>query len=449
MKLTRLTNLLLALVCLVGIGQAWSGVGGISWWRYAAALVLVGLLYEWLMVRAAAVRVAVDRDSDSDSDGDSDGDSGSDARGPQLKLGRPREIALLFDNDGRVDRRVDFLTDLPGELESDTAQQQLLLPAGERTEFRLSLTGRDIGQFHWRRLPARMRGPLGLAWWPFPLSLDTTFTVAPDLSGRQVSQRGERAQGEHMSRHGSGMELHHLREYVQGDPLHSIHWKATARSERLVTRVMNEEQRLEIMLVLDIGRTSKTRVDGMSQFGHYVNLAATFSRFALANGDAVGLVASAHRPVLSLPPASGPRASVQLHAALRRLQPSAEEVDMLATALEVQRLARKRSLVIVLTDLYSQALTGSFGKSLRLWSTRHLPFVVGLVGEDVTALATRPAAHAGDAYARLAAAEYRNSLAANSEAVKRLGARAVIARPAELHASVMEEYRQLKLRRGV
>ena len=430
MKLTRRSNLLLALVCLAGIAQQWTEAAGPIWWRYGAALVLSGLLFEWLRARGSRVRV------DALMPGD-------------LKLGRQTEATLRFVNGDTGPREVECLTGLPAAIQGPTDTMHLRLPPGEQVDSPVPLTGQSIGEFEWQSLPMRIRGSLGLAWWSRDTPLQTSVSVIPDPSGQRWRLAGTRPHGETVHRQGSGLELHHLREYRPGDSLHVIHWKASARAQKLVSRVMTDEQRLEIMLVIDIGRTSRTHVDGMSRFGHYINLAWAFSQFALTSGDAVGLVAAADKPVVALPPLRGAKALVQVHGALRRLRPVAEDVDMLGAALEVQRLARKRSLVILVTDLYSQSLAGSFGQCLKLWHVRHLPLVAALTGEDVTALSSERAANESEAYASLAAREYHSTLRANGEAARRLGASTVIARAADLQPRVMAQYRRLRARRGV
>lgn len=429
-NLTRLSFSLLALVFLVGISQQWASADGAQWWRYCAALIVAGLAYEWLNTRHAGLVASCENDH-------------------ALRLGRTETLLLKLSNPGPRPRSLEFVPGLPLQIESDERPRTLPLASAEDTVIELRLSGTDIGTFLWPRLPARIRGPLGLAWWPCKLSIDTQLQVIPDLVGNRQQAAGRIQVGDRAARPGRGMELHHLREYVPGDPRHTIDWKATARSQQLITRVFSEEQHLEIMLVLDVGRTSRTRVDGISQFAHYINLASRFAQYAAANGDDVGLVAAADTPRVVIPPQRGAQAVSQIHAALRTLQPQATETDILGAALRVQQLASRRCLVIVLTDLYGQTLDGSFGRSLKLWNSRHLPCVVGLVGNDVIELAEREAIGSNDPYISLAGSEYRNTLLANAEAARRLGAQAIVARPEELQERVLAQYRMLKQQRRV
>lgn len=435
MRFTRRSFVFVALICLIGIAQLWSegpdaaGVG-VTWWRYAVALYVLGLLYEAYAVRQFRMQVSLDAPE-------------------SLRLGRSEEVSVLIENIHWRTLALEAVANLPAGIESEQRVYRLEMPKGESARITLSVMGTEIGAYSWRQLPLRLGGALGLAWWPRPVALNASLQVVPDLLGQRHHVAANVSAGEESSRPGAGVELHHLRDYVPGDPLRAINWKATARSQRLVSQVFSEEQHLEIMLVLDIGRTSAISVDGMTQFSHYINLASMFARFAATAGDSVGLLAVADRTLAALPPARGTQAMASINAALRTLSPAPVETDILAAAMQVQSVARNRCLILFVTDLYSQTLEGDFGRSLGLWSRRHLPLVVGLIGDDVSDMVPRLASNSGEVFESLAASEYLRAVKANASAARRLGAHAVVARPAEVQAQVIAQYQVLKAQRRV
>ncbi len=89
---------------------------------------------------------------------------------------------------------------------------------------------------------------------------------------------------------GAGSELHQLREYVQGDPISRIDWKATARTGKFVTREFTEDQHLDVLVVIDAGRLSRVRAGKLDRFGLYSNIAARLAEVVTPNDDRVGLV---------------------------------------------------------------------------------------------------------------------------------------------------------------
>ena len=430
MNLTGLSILVLALISVAGISQQWGFAEGISWWRYGGCLLVLGLLYEWLRVRSLKLSIAS-------------------VTPLRLCLGREESLELLFSNHSPRACELMFAPGLPGGIRASSAPRSLNIPALGQSQSSIPVAATELGRLPWRRLPARVKGPLGLGWWPYNPRLEIEFSIIPDLFGARASAAGQQAIGDGSFRVGSGPELHHLREYVAGDPRHTIDWKATARAQQLITRVYTEEQHLEIMLVLDVGRTSRTQVDGVSQFAHYINLAAKFAQHAAACGDHIGLIAAADKPLVVLPPRRGNDAVLRIRQAIGELRAVPVETDILGAALSLQKIVKRRCLIVLLTDLYGQSLAGDFGRSLKVWSARHLTMVVGLIGEDVLTISEQPARTASDPYISLAGREYRESLLHNALGAQRLGAQAIVARPAELQSRVFSEYHMLKLQHRV
>jgi uncharacterized protein (DUF58 family) len=298
-------------------------------------------------------------------------------------------------------------------------------------------------------LPTRIKGPLNLAWWSRRLQPAGAARVLPDTLRPRGAMAASVEGATVQTTAGSGHELHHLREYRPGDPRHTIDWKATARSARLITRVFSEDQHLEVMVLVDAGRTSRTEIDGLQQFGHYANAAARFAEHCVANDDLVGLVAFADRPLATLEPARGTRAVTRIRNALTELAPGAVESDVLAAVLHVSRLLRHRCLVVILTDLYERSATSALAQSARLLLPKHLPLVVGLLSDDVIALGERAADDWLDPYRAFAAREYRRHVGANVARLGQLGAYAMTARARELDRKVLDTYRRLRAQRRI
>ena len=431
MNLTPLSYFVIALICLMGIVHQWGDPQAFPWWRLATAAFIVGLAYEWLRIRNSRIRVAA-------------------AQAGAWRLGQPGEAVLTFDNPDEAPVAVQFAPALPSELDAPRASREVHLTGQSRQSVRLPVRPLALGNFSWQRLPMRIKGPLELSWWSSNQTLDTELTVIPDMLVATGRASGNQQAGlARQQRPGTGQELHHLREYRPGDPRHTIDWKATARTGGLVTRVFGEDQHLEIMLILDTGRTSRTNIDGLSQLGHYVNLAARFAEHAVANEDRIGMVAVADRPVAVVPPTRGARAVTQMRHVLGGLTTEAVECDLLAAAVELARVVRHRCLIIVLTDLYGNSASGRLMQSVRLWVPQHLPMVVGLVGRELKTMAEQPAVEWLDPYTSLAARTYRQDLRRGAEGLQRLGAHTLIARPRDLENQVLAHYQMLKVQRRI
>ena len=421
---------LAALVAVAGIAFQWQDQTAFPWWRVGAVFLLLGLVWEWWRVRRYRL--------------------GASADAAPLRLGQRVPVTITFENRERRELRLEYAPDAPAAFDVDAAARAISLPAeGSRCET-VEMRPLLLGATAWPALPARVRGVFGLGWWSKPLALDAELLVVPDALARGAALVGDAPLGAaRRATAGGDDDLDHLRTYQRGDARHTIDWKATARTSTLTTRVMHDDEHLAVMLVLDSGRGSRTHLDGMSQLGHYVNVCARFAEYAVANDDQVGLVTVAAEPLATLAPARGATAVRRIRAALSSLRPQAAETDLVSAALAVRQLARHRCLVILLTDLYGQGVSGSLMRSVRLWVPKHLPVVAGLLADEVEQLRSAPNEDWLAPYVALAAADYRANLRATAAGLRRFGAYPLISRAATLEQQVLTQYRQLKAQRRI
>ena len=432
-SLSPLSYLIIALISTAGVVEVWSAesADAFGWWRLMLAAYLLALFYERL--RSGAVGLSVL------------------ATDPvPLRLGSDSTIHAQISNRNANGLALRYAVALPEALQVSRETHTMSLAPQAATDFSFSVLPVALGTFQWATLPAQALGPLRLAWWSVDLPVERTISVVPDALSAQDRSPGRLLSGPSTERRqGGGHELHHLREYQPGDPRRAIDWKASAKTGGLITRVFSEEQHLDIVLVVDAGRTSRNTVDGLSQLGHFVNTAARFAERAVANEDRIGLIAVADRPVAVVPPDGGFRAVRKIRTALSGLETEAVETDMLSVAHELGRIVRHRSLVIILTDLYGSDPTSRLGQSIRLWAPRHLPMVVGLVGSEVKAMAEREARDWLDPFESLAAVTYQQDVQRGMAGLRRLGAQTLLAGPRELEAAVVRRYQQLRSDRRV
>ena len=131
------------------------------------------------------------------------------------------------------------------------------------------------------------------------------------------------------------------------------------------------------------------------------------------------------------------------------LAPELAESDLVRAALDVRRLARQRSLVVLLTSLYDRGAREQLTRFAQALMPQHLPIVVGTLSEEVATLAEQPAHGWFDPYRSLAAQEFRRDLAGNAAMLTRMGAYTVASRPSELDRRVLGLYDVLRSRHRV
>ena len=431
MHLARRAYLFVFLAAVLAIGAIWSdGAGLAGLWRAPLALLLSGLAIEALYLRRLALTAHL-------------------ATAPRAFLGRVQPAALVLANPSARPLTVEYAPAVPAGFEPLGAVRRVTTPPHGTASDPFTLTPVRLGPQPWPKLPARVLGPLRLAWWTRALEPPERVVTGPDTLRRALRPRGLPGGSRTQRVAGAGAELHQLRAYTPGDPLSRIDWKATARTGTLVTREFSEDQHLDILVAVDAGRFSRVRAASLDRFGLYANIAARFAELATANDDRIGLIVYADRVLAACAPARGLAGMTRLRHALEELAVQAAESDPTAAAIRIRALLKHRSLVVLLTDLDDASIAGRLTRAVRLLSPPHLAVVAGVRSTEVEALTRQEARAWEDPWIALAAAEHEARAAAQRALLTRLGAPVVAASAEGLEAAVFAEYEALRRSRRV
>jgi uncharacterized protein (DUF58 family) len=249
-----------------------------------------------------------------------------------------------------------------------------------------------------------------------------------------------------LRRRGAGTEFESLREYSPGDAFRDIDWKATARRGRVMVAQYEVERSQQVIVAIDAGRLMAARLGDRRKLDYAVSAALGIAGLARRAADRVGLHAFAATTLARVSPGNGPAVTAAIVEALADVEPQSTESDYERAALELQHSYRKRSLIVVFTDLFDPVASSSVLAALGLLVRRHLVLVALMNDAAIdNALAAEPRDVTTAYRAALA-----TSLAAERErAVAGLRARGmlVVDVPArDLRLSLLDAYLGIKTR---
>ena len=244
----------------------------------------------------------------------------------------------------------------PGAMEARGLPHALRVPARGWAEHVYTLRPSGRGAFAFGPADLLVASPLGLFERALRQDPSQALRVYPDFSAVRkyalLATRGRLAQlGVHRKRRrGEGMEFHQLREYREGDALRQIDWKASSRVRKLISRDYQDERDQRVIFLLDCGRRMRALDTGLSHFDHALNAMLLLSYVALREGDGVGLL-SFSGPERWLPPMKGPATLDRIMDLVHDLEPESRATDYLAAAESLVTRFRRRSLVVLVTNL--------------------------------------------------------------------------------------------------
>ncbi|WP_433788106.1 DUF58 domain-containing protein [Actinomycetospora sp. CA-101289] len=365
-----------------------------------------------------------------------------------LRLGASTEIALRVANPaGR--RAVLVLRDAwEPSAGAVPARQRLVVPAGERRRVTTTLTPSRRGDRDAVRVAVRSVGPLGLAARQGRRAVPARVRVLPPFgSRRHLPSRlarlreldGRRA----VQVRGQGTEFDSLREYVAGDDVRSLDWRASARSTGLVVRTWRPERDRHVLVVLDTGRAAASRVGDAPRLDAALDTALLLAALASRGGDRVDLLALDREVRASVQGATARDLLPALVTAMAPLEARLVETDMRLVASTVLARAGRRSLVVLVTGLDESAIAEGLEPVLPALLRRHTLLVAAVADPELAVLA----AGRGDAEAVYTAAAAETARAARRRVVERLtrrGVEVVDAGPDDLPPAVADRYLALK-----
>jgi uncharacterized protein (DUF58 family) len=432
MHLGQRAYALLVLTALLAVAGTWSSDPAFATlWYVPAAVWLLGLVYESIVVSRAKIIAGVET-------------------APRAFLGREQAATFTFRNESARDFAVEYAPVLPEGFDALTQVRRVVAPANGLGRDLFTLLPVRLGAQSWPVLPARLLGPLGLAWWSRELDPSVCVSVAPDTLRVSAAQPRGNPSGPRSRRAvGAGAELHQLRGYQYGDPLGRIDWKATARTRQLVTREFSEDQHLDILIAIDAGRFSRVRAGALDRFGHYANAAARLAEIAAPNDDRVGLMVFSDRSLVECAPTRGLPAVARIRHALEGLRVQSAESDPTAAAVRIRSLLKRRGLVILLTDLDDANVADPLVRAVQLLSPTHFVVVAGVSSPEIARLAVAEAHQWDDPWIALAAQEHEARAALQRMLLRRLGAPVIVTPADQLEKALLTEYEALRLSRRV
>jgi uncharacterized protein (DUF58 family) len=373
------------------------------------------------------------------------------------RLGEPVDARLVVENPGTRRLRGQVRDAWPPSACAEPRAWRVNIAAGQRLALATRLQPVRRGDVEAALVTIRSVGPLGLAGRqtshrvPWRIRILPPFLSRKHLPSRLAKLRELDGMVPVLIR-GQGTEFDSLREYVVGDDVRSIDWRATARRADVVVRTWRPERDRRVVIVLDTGRTSAGRVgvdptaldpSGWPRLDWSMDAALLLAALASRAGDHVDFIAHDRVPRAGVYNATRTELLAQLVAAMAPLQPALVESNATAMVATIARRIRRRALVVLMTELNASALDEGLMGVLPQLSARHHVLIASVADPRVDRMATGrtdPAA----VYDAAAAERSRTERGGIANRLRRMGVDVVDAEPTELAPALADRYLAMK-----
>ena len=369
---------------------------------------------------------------------------------------KPHKVQLQIVNSTKWEFQLSVRDDLPAGFVATPDRFDMRLAPFSRAKVKYQLEAGSRGAFTLESVHLRSLSKLGLWQEVTAKPLTSELHVYPDM--QQLSKYAILAKTNRLSlmgfrrtrKIGQDHEFERLRDYSRDDNYKHIDWRTTARRNKLTVKDYQMDQSQRIVFLIDCGRMMTNQVSGMSLLDHSLNAMLMLSYVALRQGDAVGMLSFSDTIHTYVPPTGGlNQMNRLLHASFDRF-PQLCESRYDQAFLHLDSHCRKRSLVVLMTNVIDEVNALQVQQYLGTLAPRHLPLGVVLRDRELFNAADRQD-HPSDEsrYASAAAAEiltWRHHVLTD---LQHRGVLVLDAFPEQMTTPLVNRYLELKARHAL
>jgi uncharacterized protein (DUF58 family) len=371
--------------------------------------------------------------------------------GEKWSLGDKNRVLLQFKNNTALPWRCFIVDELPVQLQERNFYLRLYLGSQAREECSYTVHPLKRGLYEFGMLRVVLRTPLGIFGRRISAEANTKVAVYPSIIqmkkyGLHTISKLARFYGvKRLRRLGMSYEFEQIKEYVTGDDIRHINWKATGKfGGGLKTNHFTEEKAQPVYIVLDKSRPMNLAFDGMTLLDYAVNAGLVIANTALYKGDRAGLISFSDRLGSAVRAENSPGQLKRIIDALYAEKYRTTEADYEFLYNAVKRISSGRSLLFLFTNFESLSAMQRVLPVLRKLNKVHLLVVVFFTNAEVENYAYEPSEGLQEVYSRMVARQMVADKRQMSIELGNHGIQSVVCQPSELSIAVLNRYLELK-----
>jgi len=373
--------------------------------------------------------------------------------GEKLSNGDENEIFIRLENHYAQRIWIEVLDELPAQFQIRDFRMLSAMPPKSQSRLRYTLRPVKRGEYAFGALHIFVRSVLGLACRRYRFEpqgkvvpVYPAFLQMRKYELLAISNRLTEYGVKKIRRIGHNLEFEQIKEYVVGDDIRTINWKATARRNDLMVNHYQDERAQQIYSLIDKGRTMRMPFEDMSLLDYAINASLVISKIALLKDDKAGIIAFNNR-ISAFVPAS--RVSRQMNTILQTLyhQKSAyKESDLEKLYIHIKNRIAQRSLLLLYTNFESLSSMRRQLPYFRRLAAQHVLVVIFFENTELQQLSKVLAEDLEEVYIQTIAQNmlYEKQLIAKE--LMQYGIHSIVTSPAGLSVNTINKYLELKAR---
>jgi uncharacterized protein (DUF58 family) len=368
----------------------------------------------------------------------------------RLSNGDPNPVKIKLKNNYPFKTECEVIDEVPVQFQIRDFSMILKLAQGEEKQLEYTLTPKQRGEYHFGFIRVSVYGPLGLVIRRYSLAAPETCKVYPGfLQMRKfellaASERLTEAGIKTVRRLGHQLEFDQIRDYVTGDDMRTVNWKATALRAKLMVNQYRDEKAQPVYSLIDMGRNMKMPFGGMHLLDYAINASLVISNIAMLKQDKAGIL-TFNTGISGFLPADRKNMYVlRIMEMLYKQETNFQESDFEKLYAFVSKRIRQRSLLILYTNFESRVSMERIKPVLLRISRSHPLLVVFFENTEINSLLSMKSTNAEEIYTKTIAEQLLEEKRQMVKELNRYGIFALLTAPEKLNVNLINRYLEFK-----
>lgn len=370
----------------------------------------------------------------------------------KLSNGDENPIYIQISNSYTIPLQLRIIDELPSQIQERNFTLHKTLKEQENVELSYYLRPTKRGEYHFGALNIFVSSRIGLIERRFKFPLASNIPVYPAFLALRkyellaISNRLSEMGIKKIRRLGNNREFEQIKEYVQGDDIRTINWKATARRNSLMVNHYQDERSQHVYSIIDKGRTMKMPFEGLSLLDYAINASLVISKIAIMKDDKAGLITFGHK-IDSIVASS--KDFMQMNKILEILykqRTAYKEANFEKLYITIKHQIKQRSLILLYTNFESLSSMQRQIKFLRQIAASHLLIVIIFYNTELDDFIHKSPDDLEEVYYQTISEKLAFEKKLIIKELQKHGIQAVLTKPQELTVNTINKYLEVKAR---
>lgn len=370
----------------------------------------------------------------------------------KLSNGDKNSIEVAVKNNYPFKISIKVIDEIPFQFQKRNFLIERKLDANNEVLFEYILEPKERGEYSFGNLNIFAQSPIGLVSKRFTFQKDAMLPSYPSFIHLRkyelAALKNEFLLGgmKKIRKLGNTMEFEQIKEYVPGDDIRSINWKATSKRNQLMVNQYQDERAQRVYMLIDMGRTMQMPFNGLSLLDYSINAVMALSHIILKKSDRAGMMTFSKKTENKVFAENRPGQLKKISQSLYNVQTDFFESDFSRLYQDVRFHIGQRSLLLLFSNFETLDAVNRQMKYLRGIAKNHLLVIVFFKNSELQDLINKNPENMQEVYDKIIAEKFEYEKKLIIHELRKYGIHSIYTLPENLNINVINKYLEIKAR---